>query len=123
METKHARRINGSAVAILVLSILVLLLILGTIMWEDLIYRVFGDTVGSTVEQIVIFGGLYLAPLLGLLDVIAGLIALSFERKRTPAYKGMSTIITGNVLGVLAILLGVLGILTGFRWLTIMLYF
>lgn len=84
----------------LLAGIPIILLGISSLLWESLIYSVFGSSIGSSIESLVITGGLYLALPLGLIDVIAGVI---LARSRMALRRGLAYL----VLGLVGILVGV----------------
>lgn len=112
METQQSSRTQWLALVCFVLSIFIVLIIVGTLMWEQPIYAVFGDAIGTVVEQIVIWSGLILAVPLGIVDVILGSIGV---RKRP--------LNTRRTIPLMGVVVGALGILVGLFWWVMMFRF
>ena len=84
METLQASKANWLTLLLVVLDVFVILLIIGTLMWEQPMYAVFGDAIGTVVERAVISAGLYVAAPLGILVIIVGSAMLLKKRQRKP---------------------------------------
>jgi hypothetical protein len=106
INTKQASKINWSAGVIIGSSIPIALIIIGIITelvsWLSARIHFVGGPVNTTIENAVLFGGLYFALPCGMLNIIVGI----FARSRGLVKKKVA--ITGIVIGVLGILIGLL---------------
>ena len=109
MKNQRPSKPKWLALAFLMLNVFLAFIILGAFTWEQPIYAMFGDAIGTMVEQAVIWAGVFLAAPLGLVDIIVG--SMARQKKRS--------IDMGKVNPMIGIIIGVLGILTGLFWLVV----
>jgi hypothetical protein len=102
MNAKQASKTNWSAGVIIGASIPITLIVIGTIIALISEFNTHDGIYDTTIMSAVLFGGLYLAIPCGLLDIIVGILAQSRDLVKK------KIAITGIVIGVLGILMGLL---------------
>src|SRR5512137_2803198 len=90
----------------IILTILLLPILLGQILWDTSYFSRLIHTYGSEFARVVNMSQVFLALPLGLLDLILGFVIL----RRKPSKKG-------KAVAIIAIVLGVPAIMTGLFWL------
>ena len=112
METLQSSRAQWLTFLLIVLDVFIALIILGTLMWEQPIYAIFGDTIGTMVEGAVIPAGLYFAAPLVVFDIIIGSAVLLKRHSKKE-----------KTVAITSIVIGALGILTSLFWWALLLLF
>lgn len=101
---------NGFLMTIcIILGIALIPIILSRILWDTSFFSRLMEIYGRELARIANLAQIFLAPPLGLLDLIFGFVILL----RNPSK-------SGKVLAITSIIIGVLGILTGFIWLLLL---